>query len=54
MERCGEIASGVCHLALFDRARLNILESELFDRIIDMETFRFALGAIANIAEDSH
>eukprot|EP00578_Thalassiosira_sp_NH16_P017804 CAMPEP_0181128748 /NCGR_PEP_ID=MMETSP1071-20121207/28938_1 /TAXON_ID=35127 /ORGANISM="Thalassiosira sp., Strain NH16" /LENGTH=110 /DNA_ID=CAMNT_0023214657 /DNA_START=418 /DNA_END=746 /DNA_ORIENTATION=- len=40
-------------------ARLHILESDMFDRILelaelaDVETSRFSLGALANIAEDS-
>ena len=59
IERCREIASCICHLALWDESRLHILESDMFDRILelaelaDVETSRFSLGALANIAEDS-
>lgn len=58
IERCREIASGVCHLALWDEARAHIVESEMFDHILalaespDTETARFALGGLANIADD--
>ena len=58
-ERCREIASGVCNLALWDEARIHILGNEMFGHILDLarssdvETSRFALGALANIADDS-
>ena len=58
IERCREIASSICHLALWDKARMHIVESEMFDKILelckssDVETSRFAIGSLANIAED--
>ena len=59
IERCREIASGIFHLALWDEARVHIMESDMFDHVLgltqssDVETSRFALGALANIAYDN-
>jgi len=59
IERCREIASGIYHLALWDEARVHIMQSDMFDHILslaqssDVETSRFALGALANIAYDN-
>jgi vacuolar protein 8 len=59
IERCREIASGICHLALWDEARVHIMQSDMFGHILslaqssDVETSRFALGALANIAYDN-
>lgn len=56
--RCREIASCICHLALLNEARKYIVESEMFRQLLklvqslDEEISRFALGALANIAND--
>lgn len=59
IERCREIASSICHLASWDEVRVHIIEGDMFDHILglaqlsDVETSRFALGALANIANDN-
>ena len=56
--RCREIASSICHFTLWDEARVHIIQSNLIGHVIELaqspdgETSRFALGALANIAED--
>ena len=58
-ERCREIASGICHLALWDESRAHIINSDMFHHILEMtkssdeETSRFSIGALGNIADDS-
>jgi hypothetical protein len=59
MECCRQIVSCICHLALRNEARTEIVMSKmmmdsLFDlcKLTDVEVCRFALGSIANIAED--
>ncbi|KAL9191141.1 hypothetical protein ACHAXT_000847 [Thalassiosira profunda] len=58
VERCREMAAAACHLALLERARSHIVESDALDQLFDLaqsadaETARFALGALANIASD--
>ncbi len=59
IERCHEIASGICHLALWVDARVHVMESDVFDHILGLaqlpyaETSQFALRALANIAHDN-
>jgi len=59
IDRCREIASSVCRLALWDKARESIIDSNsMFSNILEMttavdeEVARFAIGAVANIAND--
>ncbi|KAL3789563.1 hypothetical protein ACHAWO_009126 [Cyclotella atomus] len=57
-ERSREIACCMCHLALWNKAKMPIAESSMLRHIIvlcdssDVETSRFALGALANLAEN--
>ena len=59
VERCREVASCLYNLALWVDAREHIIKSGIFDCIsslaksYDEETARFALGALANIANDT-
>jgi len=59
IDRCREIASSVCRLALWDKARQPIIDSNsMFSNILEMttavdeEVARFAIGALANVAND--
>lgn len=59
IDRCREIASSVCHLALWDKARQPIIDSNsMFSNTLEMakssddEVARFAIGALVNIAND--
>jgi hypothetical protein len=36
IERHQEIASGICHLALWDDAQVHIIESDVFDHILGL------------------
>jgi hypothetical protein len=36
IERCQEIASGICHLALWDDVQVHIIESDVFDHILGL------------------
>lgn len=59
VERSREIAACVCHLGLWNEAKLQIAKSSMLTQIVslcysvDTETSRFALGSLANISEDA-
>eukprot|EP00986_Skeletonema_menzelii_P016567 scaffold15059_cov146-Skeletonema_menzelii.AAC.7 len=60
IERCRQIVSGICHLSLRHEAKSEILNSKammgsLIDlsKMTDLDVCRFALGSIANIADDN-
>ena len=58
IERSREIACCMCHLAVWSESKLHLAKSSMLKHIIvlcdssDVETARFALGSIGNIAED--
>jgi len=59
IECCRQIVSGICHLALRNEARTEIVRNKMMmnsliylSKQTDVEVCRFALGSIANIAED--
>ncbi len=60
VERCRQIVSGICHLALRHEAKSEMLKNkEVMDSLIDLcmladlEVCRFAFGSLSNIAEDN-
>lgn len=60
IERCRQIVSGICHLALRHEAKSEILKNKVvmdslidLSKLTDVEVCRFAFGSLANIAEDN-